>query len=46
MKNYAKIMIIVMQKIFYRKKQGIHIQVTHGLHAVHLMNQKTNRIIT
>ena len=29
-----------------KKKLNIHLQVTHGLHAVHLINQKTNGIIT
>ena len=28
------------------KKLSIHLHVTHGLHAVHLMNKKTNRFIT
>ena len=28
------------------KKLSISLLVTHGLHAVHLMNQKTNGVIT
>ena len=28
------------------KKLSISLQVTHGLHAVHLINQKTNGVIT
>ena len=28
------------------KKRSMSLQVTHGLHAVHLMHRKTNEVIT
>ena len=29
-----------------KKPLSIHLQVPHGLHVVHLINQKTNGVIT
>ena len=34
------------EKSSREKKAEIHLQVTHGLDAVYLMNQKTNGVIT
>ena len=37
---------MILKNILQKKKLSISPQVTHGLHAVHLMNQKTNGVIT
>ena len=34
-----------LKKSSTEKKLSIHLQVTHGFHVVHLMHQKTNRVI-
>ena len=34
------------EKSFTEKKLSIRLQVTHGIHAVHLMHQKANLVIT
>ena len=37
---------IILKNLIQRKKLSILLQVTHGLHVVHLMHQKTNLVIT
>ena len=37
---------IILKNLTQRKKLSMCLQVTHGLHAVHLMHQKTNLVIT
>ena len=37
---------INLTNLTLRKKLSIRLQVTHGLHVVHLMHQKTNLVIT
>ena len=36
---------IILKNLIKRKKLSILLQVTHGLHAVHLMHQKINLVI-
>ena len=37
---------IIPKNLIQRKKLSIHLQVTHGLHVVCLMHQKTKYVIT
>ena len=34
------------KNLLLKKKLSIHLQVTHGLHAVHLIHQNKNGVIT
>ena len=36
---------MTQKNLIQKKKLGIYLQVTHGLHAVHLRHQKTNGTI-
>ena len=36
---------IILKNLIQRKKLSILLEVTHGLHAVHLMHPKTNLVI-
>ena len=37
---------MILENPLRKKKLSISLQVTHRLHAVHLVNQKTNGVIT
>ena len=37
---------MILKNLLEKKKLSIRLQVTHGLHGVPLMNQKTNGVIT
>ena len=37
---------MILKNILQKKKLSMRLQITHGLHTVHLMNQKTNGVTT